>query len=77
MYGSEEKQSTDNFIKDISRIANRLFTSEQKILIVMEALREELSIAEICSKYGAKTKSAYELAFYVIGFRVISTNYSL
>jgi transposase len=48
---AKKKQSTENFIKDIRRKTRRLFSSEQKIMIVMEALRGELSPAEICRKY--------------------------
>ena len=36
-----QKSSTENFVKDIRRKTRRLFTSEQKILIVMEAIRGE------------------------------------
>lgn len=49
---SEEKQSPENFIKDIRRKTRRIFSSEQKILIVMEALRGEDSVAAICRKHG-------------------------
>ncbi len=35
------KQSTENFIKDVRRKTSRLFSAEQKIMIVMEALRGE------------------------------------
>ena len=49
---SKKKQSTENFIKDIRRKTRRLFTSDQKIMIVMEALRGELSAAEVCRKYS-------------------------
>ncbi len=49
---SKKKQSTENFIKDIRRKTRRLFSSEQKIMIVMEALRGELSAAEVCRKYA-------------------------
>ncbi len=48
----EQKQSTENFIKDIRRKTRRIFSSEQKILIVMEALRGEDSVAAICRKHG-------------------------
>lgn len=47
-----QKQSTENFVKDIRRKTRRIFSSEQKILIVMEALRGEDSVAAICRKYG-------------------------
>ena len=56
---SKNKQSTENFIKDIRRKTRRVFTSEQKIMIVMEALRGENSTAEICRKH-----SIAEAVFY-------------
>lgn len=57
---ANKKQSTENFIKDIRRKTRRLFTSEQKIMIVMEALRGELSTAEICRKYGINQSMFYK-----------------
>ena len=54
------KQSTENFIKDIRRKTRRLFSSEQKILIVMEALRGETSTAEICRKHGINQALFYK-----------------
>ena len=48
---TNQKQSTENFIKDIRRKTRRLFSSEQKIMIVMEALRGENSTSEIWRKY--------------------------
>ena len=49
---SEQKQSPENFVKDIRRKTRRIFSSEQKILVVMEALRGEDSVAAICRKHG-------------------------
>lgn len=54
------KQSTENFVKEVRRKTRRLFTSEQKILIVMEAMRGELSTAEICRKYGIANTLFYK-----------------
>jgi transposase len=48
----DQKQTPENFIKDIRRKTRRIFSSEQKILIVMEALRGEDSVAAICRKHG-------------------------
>ena len=48
----DQKQTPENFIKDIRRKTRRIFSSEQKILIVMEALRGEASVAAICRKHG-------------------------
>ncbi len=47
-----QKQSAENLIKDIRRKTRRIFSSEQKILIVMEALRGEDSVAALCRKHG-------------------------
>jgi len=54
------KQSTENFIKDIRRKTRKLYSSEQKILIVMEALRAESSVAEICRKHGIAESMFYK-----------------
>jgi transposase len=58
--GTNQKQSTENFIKDIRRKTRRLFSSEQKILIVMEALRGESSSTEICRKHGIAQSLFYK-----------------
>jgi len=55
-----QKQSTENFIKDIRRKTRRIFSSEQKIMIVMEALRAEESSSEICRKYGITQSLFYK-----------------
>lgn len=57
---TNRKQATENFIKEVRRKTRRTFTSEQKILIVMEAMRGELSIAEICRKYGIANTLFYK-----------------
>jgi transposase len=41
-----KKQTAENYIKEIRRKTRRIFTSEQKIQIVIEALRAEMSVAE-------------------------------
>ena len=55
-----QKQSTESFVKDIRRKTRKLYSSEQKILIVMEALRGELSVAEICRKHGIAESMFYK-----------------
>ena len=57
---TETKQSTENFIKDIRRKTRKLYSSEQKILIVMEALRGEASVAEICRKHAITHSMFYK-----------------
>jgi transposase len=53
------KQTSENFIKEVRRKTRRVFSSEQKIAIVMEALRAETSVAELCRKH-----SIFEAQFY-------------
>jgi len=43
---TQKKQTTENYNKEIRRKTKRIFSSEQKIQIVMEALRAEMSVAD-------------------------------
>ena len=49
---SSQHGSSEFLLKDICRNTKRIFTSEQKVLIVMEGIRGEQSIAELCRKYS-------------------------
>ena len=55
-----KKQSTENFIKDIRRRTRRVFSSEQKIMMVMEAQRGEQSVAELCRKHAISQAMFYK-----------------
>lgn len=57
---TKKKQSTENYIKEIRRKTRRIFSSEQKITIVMEALRAEMSISELCRKYAINESQFYK-----------------
>lgn len=57
---TKKKQSTENFIKEIRRKTRRKFSSEQKIQIVMEALRGEMSVAELCRKHSIMQTQFYK-----------------
>jgi transposase len=46
------KQPAEAVIKDIRRAARRQFSAEEKIRIVLEGLRGEQSIAELCRREG-------------------------
>lgn len=46
-----KKKSTQKCMKDIRKHTRRIFSSEQKILFVMEGLLAEISVAERCRKY--------------------------
>ena len=49
---SNSKRSTDKVIKDIRRKTRRHFSAEDKIRIVLEGLRGDDSIAELCRQEG-------------------------
>ena len=57
--GTPKKTTTENFVKDIRKKTRRVFTAEQKILIVMEALRAETSVAELCRKHSISQSQFY------------------
>src|ERR1700676_5519102 len=56
---TQNKTSTQNFVKDIRHKTRRTFTSAQKIIIVMEAIRGESPVPEICRKYGIHQAQFY------------------
>ena len=57
--GSQQRTS-ESLLKDIRRNTKRIFTSEQKVLIVMEGIRGEQSIAELCRKYSISDSTYYK-----------------
>jgi len=57
---TQKKQTTENYIKEIRRKTKRIFSSEQKIQIVMEVLRAEMSVAELCRKNAIHESSFYK-----------------
>jgi transposase len=46
------KESAEKVVKDIRRATRRQFSAEEKIRIVLEGLRGEDSIAELCRREG-------------------------
>ena len=57
---SSQHDSSESLLKDIRRNTKRIFTSEQKVLIVMEGIRGEQSIAELCRKYSISDSTCYK-----------------
>ena len=49
---SSAKKSAEQVMKDIRRATRRLFSAEDKIRIVLDGLRGEDSITELCRKEG-------------------------
>jgi transposase len=48
----KQKKSTERLVRDIKRNTRRKYSSEETIRIVIEGLRGEVSIAELCRKEG-------------------------
>lgn len=46
------KESAEKLVRDIRRNTRRSYSTEEKIRIVMEGLRGEYSIAELCRREG-------------------------
>ena len=53
------RKPAEAVIKDIRRATRRQFSSEEKIRIVLEGLRGEDSIAELCRREGIATSMYY------------------
>ena len=56
--GRPKKQSAANAVKDIRRKTRRKFSAEEKIRVVLEGLRGEESVSELCRREGI-SKSRY------------------
>ena len=53
------KKPAEAVVKDIRRATRRHFSAEEKIRIVLEGLRGEDSIAELCRREGIARTSMY------------------
>ena len=56
------KAPAEHVVKDIRRATRRHFSAEDKIRIVLQGLRGEASVAEICRKEGIVTNLYYRWA---------------
>ena len=52
-------QETRNLIRDIRRVTRRKFTPEEKIRIVLEGFRREVTVNDLCRREGVKPHSYY------------------
>lgn len=59
-YQNTPRKKAENFIKDIRRNTRRIFSSEQKIQIVMESLQAEMSVSELCRKHPINESQFYK-----------------
>jgi transposase len=56
----KSKTSPDSIVREIKRRTRRKFTSEEKIRIVLEGLRGEESISDLCRKEGIHPTMYYK-----------------
>ena len=56
-----EKQPAEDAIRDIRRATRRHFSAEEKIRVVLEGLRGEESIAELCRREGIASSTVLRL----------------
>lgn len=56
----KNEQSVTSLVKEIKRRTRRTFSTEEKIKIVLEGLRGEDSIKEICRKYSIHENQYYK-----------------
>ncbi len=49
---ARDNQSPESIVRDICRKTRRKFSSEEKICIVLEGLKGEVSITELCRREG-------------------------
>lgn len=54
-----QKSSAEKTVRDIRRATRRSYSAEEKIRIVLEGLRGEASIAELCRREGINTNVYY------------------
>lgn len=55
-----KQQSSRSLIKNVKRKTRKLFSTEEKIRIVIDGLRGEVSIAELCRKEGIADGTYYK-----------------
>ena len=62
-----KKRSTERTVRDIRRATRRHYSAEEKIHIVLEGLRGEDSIAELCRREGINSNVVLPLVQRVSG----------
>ena len=56
----DEKVSAEEMVRDIRRQTRKKYSAEEKIRIVLEGLRGEDSIAELCRREGIAPNMYYK-----------------
>ena len=55
-----KKQSVSSLISELKRKTRKVYSSEDKIRIIIEGMRGEVSIAELCRKEGIAQANYYK-----------------
>jgi transposase len=55
----ERRQSTEAAVREIRRRTRRKFSPEEKVRIVLEGLRGEQSVSELCRREGIAANLYY------------------
>jgi transposase len=76
MEEGNKKQNETQVVKEIKRRTRRKFTAEEKIKIVLEAMRGEETIAAICRKYEIHANNYFKWSkeFIEAGKRRLSSD---
>lgn len=52
-------QSAEKFMQDVRRKTRRKFTAEEKIRVVLEGMKREIPVTELCRREGVPTAVYY------------------
>lgn len=55
----DQPQTTEKFIQEVRRKTRRKFTAEEKIRIVLEAMKREIPVTELCRREGIPSAVYY------------------
>ncbi len=55
----ERSQDTKRFVRQVRAAARKKYTSEEKIRIVLEGFRREVTVNELCRREGIKPSNFY------------------
>lgn len=57
---TENKKTVKSTVKNIRKHSKKKYSAEEKIRIVIEGLRGEMSVAELCRREGINQNSYYK-----------------
>ena len=58
----ERTEETKSFVRTVKAASRRKYTPEEKILIVLEGFRREVTVSDLCRREGIKPHSYYAWA---------------